>query len=438
MSDKKIVWTNVDEAPALASYSLLPIVRAFTEGTGVSVETADISLASRILAAVPERLMESQRVSDDLARLGALTLSPEANIIKLPNISASIPQLKEAIRELQSQGYDIPDYPEVAANEAESAIQTRYAKVLGSAVNPVLREGNSDRRAPLAVKNFVRKHPHTLSAWSPGSKAEVAFMSAGDFYGNEQSIVMDAGGAFRIELAGNDGTITILKDGLTATPGEILDGTFMSVKALRDFYRHQIEDARANGQLLSVHLKATMMKVSDPILFGHAVRVFFNDVFEKHAAALRDAGVNPNLGLGDLYAKIQSLPEAARAAIEADIKAAYATRPALAMVDSDNGITNLHAPNDIIVDASMPVVVRDAGKMWNAEGKLQDTKALIPDRCYATIYEEIIENCKKFGALDPATMGSVPNVGLMARKAEEYGSHPTTFEIPFDDGPRRR
>ncbi|HEV7484378.1 MAG TPA: NADP-dependent isocitrate dehydrogenase [Thermoanaerobaculia bacterium] len=432
MSDKKIVWTNVDEAPALASYSLLPIVRAFTQGTGIAVETADISLASRILAAFPERLTESQRVPDDLARLGALTQSPEANIIKLPNISASIPQLKEAIRELQSQGYDVPDYPEVAASEPENAIQRRYAKVLGSAVNPVLREGNSDRRAPLAVKNFVRKHPHKLSAWNPGSKAEVASMSDGDFYGNEQSIVMDAGGAFRVELAGEDGPVTILKDGLTATPGEILDGTFMSVKALCDFYRQQIEDARATGQLLSVHLKATMMKVSDPILFGHAVRVFFSDVFEKHAAALRDAGVNPNLGLGDLYAKIQSLPETMRAAIEADIAATYAMRPALAMVDSGNGITNLHAPNNIIVDASMPVVVRDAGKMWNAEGKLQDTKALIPDRCYATIYEEIIDNCRKFGALDPATMGSVPNVGLMAQKAEEYGSHPTTFEIPFN------
>jgi isocitrate dehydrogenase len=432
MSDKKIVWTNVDEAPALASYSLLPIVRAFTAGTGVCVETADISLASRILAAFPDRLMESQRVPDDLARLGALTLSPEANIIKLPNVSASIPQLKEAIRELQSQGFDVPDYPEVAASEAEKAVQARYAKVLGSAVNPVIREGNSDRRAPLAVKNFARKHPHKLSAWSADSKAEVAYMSDGDFYGNEQSIVTHSGGAFRIELAGDDGTITILKDGLTAALGEILDGTFMSVKALRGFYRDQIEDARSNGQLLSIHLKATMMKVSDPILFGHAVRVFFNDVFEKHAAALRDAGVNPNLGLRDLYAKIQSLAEATRAAIEADIDETYAKRPALAMVDSDNGITNLHAPNDIIVDASMPVVVRDAGKMWNAAGKLQDTKALIPDRCYATIYEAIIEDCKKFGALDPATMGSVPNVGLMAQKAEEYGSHPTTFEIPFD------
>ena len=432
MTDKKIIWTNVDEAPALASYSLLPIVRAFTKGTGVDVETGDISLGARILASFPERLAEAQRVPDDLARLGVLTLSPEANIIKLPNISASIPQLKEAIRELQGQGYDVPDYPEVAGSDGEKAIQARYAKVLGSAVNPVLREGNSDRRAPLAVKNFARKNPHKLSAWTTGSKAEVAYMSEGDFYGNEQSIVMDAGGAFRIELAGNDGAITILKDGLTATPGEILDGTFMSVKALRAFYGAQIEDARSNGQLLSVHLKATMMKVSDPILFGHAVRVFFKVVFEKHAAALRDAGVNPNLGLGDLYRKIQSLPEAKRAEIESDIQATYAKRPALAMVDSDNGITNLHAPNDIIVDASMPVVIRDAGKMWNAKGKLQDTKALIPDRCYATMYEEIIENCKKFGALNPATMGSVPNVGLMAQKAEEYGSHPTTFEIPFE------
>ena len=432
MADKKIVWTETDEAPGLATYSLLPIVQAFTKGTGLSVERGDISLAGRILASFPERLRDDQQVPDELARLGELTLSPEANIIKLPNISASIPQLTDAIRELQGQGYDVPDYPEVATTEADKAIQARYSKVLGSAVNPVLREGNSDRRAPLAVKGFARKHPHKLSAWTPGSKAEVAHMSGGDFYGNEQSIVMDAGGTFRIELAGNDGQTTILKDGLTATPGEILDGTFMSVKALRTFYREQIEDARNNGQLLSVHLKATMMKVSDPILFGHAVGVFFEDVFEKHAAVLQAAGVNPNLGLGDLYRKIQSLPEAKRAEIEADLKATYAKRPALAMVDSDKGITNLHAPNDVIVDASMPVVVRDAGKMWNAEGKLQDTKALIPDRCYATIYQEIIENCQEFGALDPATMGSVPNVGLMAQKAEEYGSHPTTFEIPRD------
>jgi isocitrate dehydrogenase len=432
MTDKKIIWTNIDEAPALATVSLLPIVQAFTKGTGVAVETRDISLAGRILANFPENLTEGQKVSDDLAQLGELTHAPEANIIKLPNISASIPQLKEAIRELQDQGYKVPDYPEVLATDAEKAIQARYAKVLGSAVNPVLREGNSDRRAPLAVKNFSRKNPHKLGAWTPDSKAEVAHMSAGDFYGNEQSVVMDNGGDFTIELVGKDGKTTVLKGDLTAAPGEILDGTFMSVKALRKFYEEQIEDARKNGQLLSLHLKATMMKVSDPIMFGHAVYVFFKDVFEKHSAALKKAGVNPNFGLADLYKKIQSLPDAKRAEIEADIKAEFSKRPALAMVDSGKGITNLHVPNDIIVDASMPVVVRDSGKMWNAEGKLQDTKAMIPDRCYSTIYGEFIENCKKFGALDPATMGSVPNVGLMAQKAEEYGSHPTTFEIPFD------
>ncbi|MBI2212961.1 MAG: NADP-dependent isocitrate dehydrogenase [Acidobacteria bacterium] len=432
MTDKKIIWTEIDEAPALATYSLLPIVQAFTKGTGVSVETRNISLAGRILANFPENLTESQRIPDYLTQLGELTLSPDANIVKLPNISASIPQLKEAIAELQEQGFSVPDYPEVAATEEEKAIQARYAKVLGSAVNPVLREGNSDRRAPLAVKNFSKKNPHKLGAWAPDSKAEVATMSGGDFYGNEQSVVMDEGGDFRIELAGRDGKTIVLKDKLTAAKGEILDGTFMSVKALRKFYEEQIADARTNGQLLSLHLKATMMKVSDPILFGHAVYVFYKDVFEKHADVLKEAGVNPNMGLGDLYNKIQSLPAATRAEIEADIKAVYAKRPALAMVDSDKGITNLHVPNDIIVDASMPVVVRESGKMWNAEGKLQDTKAMIPDRCYSTIYAEIIQNCKKSGALNPATMGSVPNVGLMAQKAEEYGSHPTTFEIPSD------
>ena len=436
MTDKKIIWTKIDEAPALATYSLLPIVQAFTKGTGVSVETRDISLAGRIIANFPDFLTEGQRISDDLTQLGELTLNPDANIIKLPNISASIPQLKEAIKELQDQGYGIPDYPEVAATDAEKALQARYARVLGSAVNPVLREGNSDRRAPLAVKNFSKKHPHKLGPWTPDSKSEVAYMSDGDFYGNEQSVVMDDGGDFAIELAGANGATTVLKDKLTAAKGEILDGTFMSVKSLRKFYEEQIEDAKRKGQLLSLHLKATMMKISDPILFGHAVYVFFKDVFDKHAAALREAGVNPNMGLADLHAKIQSLPEAKRAEIEADIKAVYAGRPALAMVDSDNGITNLHVPNDVIVDASMPVVVRESGRMWNAEGKLQDTKAMIPDRCYSTIYEEIIENCKKFGALNPATMGSVPNVGLMAQKAEEYGSHPTTFEIPVDGSVR--
>jgi isocitrate dehydrogenase len=409
MSEKTIIWTKTDEAPALATDSLLPIVQAFTSGTGIRIEARDISLAARILG------------TDDLALLGELSLTPEANIIKLPNISASVPQLKDAIAELQSQGYDVPDYPD-----------PRYEKVLGSAVNPVLREGNSDRRAPLAVKNFAKKNPHKLGAWSADSKAEVAHMDDGDFYGNEQSVITNSGGAFRIELATKDGRTVVLKDGLTAAPSEILDGTFMSVKALRTFYEQQIDDARKNGHLLSLHLKATMMKVSDPILFGHAVSVFFKDVFAKYAATFEQIGVNPNLGLGDLYKKIQSLPDAKRAAIEADIKATYAQRSALAMVDSDNGITNLHAPNDIIVDASMPVVVRESGKMWNAGGKLQDTKALIPDRCYAGVYAEIIANCKQFGAFDPATMGSVPNVGLMAQKAEEYGSHPTTFEIPFD------
>ena len=432
MSDKTIIWTKIDEAPALATYSLLPIVQAFTKGTGVAVETRDISLAGRILANFPEKLTDAQRVPDELAYLGKLSLTPEANIIKLPNISASVPQLKEAIRELQGQGYDVPDYPEVATTDAEKEIQTRYAKVLGSAVNPVLREGNSDRRAPLAVKNFSKKNPHKLGAWSPDSKTEVATMTDGDFYGNEQSVIMESGGAFSIELLGKDGKSMVLKEDLSASPGEILDATFMSVSALRRFYEEQIEDAKKNGLLLSLHLKATMMKVSDPILFGHAVTVFFKDVFEKHAAAFKEAGVNPNLGLGDLYKKIESLPEAKRKEIEADIKATYEKRPALAMVDSDNGITNLHAPNDIIVDASMPVVVRDSGRMWNAEGKLQDTKAVIPDRCYSTMYAEIIENHKQRGNLNPATMGSVPNVGLMAQKAEEYGSHPTTFEIPFD------
>lgn len=432
MATHKIIWTEIDEAPALATYSLLPIIQKFTKGTGVEVETRDISLAGRILANFPEYLTEEQRVPDYLTQLGELSLTPEANIIKLPNISASVPQLKEAIAELQSQGYKVPDYPEVATTDEEKAIQERYAKVLGSAVNPVLREGNSDRRAPLAVKNFSKKNPHKLGAWTADSKAEVAHMTGGDFYGNEKSVIMDEAIGFRIELVGKDGNTTVLKDKLTAEKGEILDGTFMSAKALRKFYEEQIEDAKKNGQLLSLHLKATMMKVSDPIMFGHAVSVFYKDVFEKHAATFKEIGVNPNMGLGDLYIKIQNLPEAKRAEIEADIQAVYAKRPALAMVDSDKGITNLHVPNDIIVDASMPVVVRDSGKMWNAEGKLQDTKALIPDRCYSTMYKEIIQNCQKYGALDPATMGSVPNVGLMAQKAEEYGSHPTTFEIPAD------
>lgn len=432
MATNKIIWTEIDEAPALATYSLLPIIQKFTKGTGVEVETRDISLAGRILATFPDKLRDDQKVADYLAELGDLTQKLEANIIKLPNISASVPQLKEAIKELQSKGYDIPDYPEEPQNDAEKAIKERYSKVLGSAVNPVLREGNSDRRAPISVKNFSKKHPHKLGAWTPDSKAEVSHMNSGDFYGNEKSVVMENGGGFKIELVGKDGKVTVLKDKLVAEKGEILDGTFMSVKALRKFFEEQIEDAKNKGQLLSLHLKATMMKVSDPIMFGHAIYVFFKEVFDKHAATFKDLGVNPNMGLGDLYKKIQSLPEAKRAEIEADIQAVYAKRPALAMVDSDKGITNLHASNDIIVDASMPVVVRESGKMWGPDGKLHDTKAMIPDRCYATMYKEIIKDCQKNGALDPATMGSVPNVGLMAQKAEEYGSHPTTFEIPAD------
>ncbi|CAH2030295.1 NADP-dependent isocitrate dehydrogenase [Trichlorobacter ammonificans] len=432
MTTHKIIWTEIDEAPALATYSLLPIVQAFTKGTGVEVETRDISVSGRIIATFPECLTPEQRIPDYLAQLGELSLTPEANIIKLPNISASVPQLKEAIAELQAKGYKVPDYPENPQTDEEKAIAEKYAKVLGSAVNPVLREGNSDRRAPISVKNFSKKNPHKLSAWAADSKSEVAHMSAGDFYGNEKSVCLEDGGEFKIEFVGADGSLKVLKSGLKASKGEVLDATFMSKKALRAFYAEQIADAKKNGQLLSLHLKATMMKVSDPIMFGHAVEVFYKEVFEKHAATFKQIGVNPNMGLGDLYKKIEALPADKKAEIEADIKAVYASAPALAMVDSDKGITNLHVPNDIIVDASMPVVVRDGGKMWNAEGKLQDTKALIPDRCYATMYKEIVEDCKKNGAFDPATMGSVPNVGLMAQKAEEYGSHPTTFEIPAD------
>ncbi|BBA69964.1 NADP-dependent isocitrate dehydrogenase [Geobacter sulfurreducens] len=432
MATHKIIWTEIDEAPALATYSLLPIVQAFTKGTGVEVETRDISLAGRIIANFPENLTDAQKIPDFLTQLGELTQSPEANIIKLPNISASVPQLKEAIKELRDQGYNVPDYPEDPKNDAEKEIKERYAKVLGSAVNPVLREGNSDRRAPLSVKNFSKKNPHKLSPWSSDSKAHVAHMTGGDFYGNEKSVTVENGGDFKIEFVDKNGKVTAFKEKLTASKGEILDGTFMSKKALCQFYAEQIEDAKNKDLLLSLHLKATMMKVSDPIMFGHAVSVFYKDVFDKHADTFKQLGVNPNMGLGDLYKKIESLPEAKRAEIEADIAAVYGKRPKLAMVDSDKGITNLHVPNDIIVDASMPVVVRDGGKMWGPDGQLHDTKAMIPDRCYATIYREIIEDCQKHGAFNPATMGSVPNVGLMAQKAEEYGSHPTTFEIPAD------
>jgi len=432
MTTKTIIWTEIDEAPALATYSLLPIVQAFTKGTGVAVETRDISLAGRIIATFPEVLTEAQRIPDFLAQLGELSLSAEANIIKLPNISASVPQLAEAIEELQSQGYKLPNYPEEPKTDAEKEIQERYSKVLGSAVNPVLREGNSDRRAPVSVKNFSKKNPHKLGAYAADSKTHVAHMTGGDFYANEKSVTMDNGGEFKIEFTGKDGKTSVLKDKLKAEKGEIVSASFMSKNALCAFYAEQIEDAKNQNLLLSLHLKATMMKVSDPIMFGHAVSVFYKEVFEKHAATLKELGVNPNMGLGDLYKKIEKIPAAKREEIEADIKAIYAKRPALAMVDSDKGITNLHVPNDIIVDASMPVVVRDSGKMWGPDGQLHDTKAMIPDRCYATMYQEIIADCQKHGALNPATMGSVPNVGLMAQKAEEYGSHPTTFEFPQD------
>jgi isocitrate dehydrogenase len=425
-----IIWTEIDEAPALATYSLLPIVRAFTRGTGVSVETRDISLAGRIIAGFPERLAEALRIPDYLAQLGELTLRPEANIIKLPNISASIPQLKEAIKELQGKGYNLPDYPEAPKDDAEKAIQARYGKVLGSAVNPVLREGNSDRRSPLSVTAFSKKHPHKLGPWTSDSTSHVAHMTAGDFYGSENSMTIVVPTEVRYEFAGADGAVTMLRKKMPLQAGEVLDTSVMHVSALRRFFAEQIDDAKAGGLLLSLHLKATMMKVSDPVMFGHAVSVYFADVFEKHAATFAELGVNPNLGLGDLYAKLQRLPEDRRAGIEADIQAVYAKRPPLAMVDSDRGITNLHVPSDIIVDASMPVVVRESGRMWGPDGKLHDTKAMIPDRCYATIYKTIIEDCKRHGALDPATMGSVPNVGLMAQKAEEYGSHDKTFIAP--------
>ncbi len=430
MATHKIIWTEIDEAPALATFSLLPIVQAFTKGTGVVVETSDISLAGRILANFPERLTEAQRIPDNLGQLGALTQSPEANIIKLPNISASIPQLIAAVKELQAQGYDLPDYPEAPQTEAEKELQARFAKVLGSAVNPVLREGNSDRRAPLSVKNYARKHPHKMGAWSPDSKSRVAHMDGGDFYGSETSTTLAQPTTVRIEYLGADGSTKVLKEKLALQAGEVLDSAVMSVAALRAFYAEQIAAAKQEGVLLSLHLKATMMKISDPVMFGHAVSVYYQDVLEKHAAVLKDLGVNVNNGLGDLYAKIQALPESQRAAIEADLQAVYRTRPALAMVDSDKGITNLHVPNDIIVDASMPVVVRDSGKMWGPDGKLQDTLAMIPDRCYATMYKAILEDCRLHGAFDPATIGSVPNVGLMAQKAEEYGSHDKTFFAP--------
>lgn len=430
MTDSKIIYTQTDEAPALATYSLLPIVQAFTKPSGINIETRDISLAGRIIAVFPEYLTEAQRIGDHLAELGQLATTPEANIIKLPNISASIPQLKAAIKELQSQGYKLPDYPETPANDEEKSVKARYDKVKGSAVNPVLREGNSDRRAPLSVKNYARKNPHKMGAWSADSKSHVSHMNSGDFYGSEKSALIKDAGSVKIELIGVDGSSKVLKESTKVLAGEIIDSSVLSKKVLRAYIAEQISDAKAKGVLLSVHLKATMMKVSDPIIFGHFVSVYYAPVFEKHAAVLAPLGVDVNNGIGDLYAKIKSLPAEKQAEIEADIKALYADRPQLAMVNSDKGITNLHVPSDVIVDASMPAMIRDSGKMWNAEGKLQDTKACIPDRCYAGIYQVVIDDCKKHGAFDPKTMGSVPNVGLMAQAAEEYGSHDKTFQIP--------
>ena len=426
----KIIYTKTDEAPMLATYSFLPIINAFSKAAGVTVELRDISLAGRVIAVFPEYLTPEQKQHDALAELGELAKTPEANIIKLPNISASAPQLVATIKELQKQGYKLPDYPETPKDDKEREIKARYDKVKGSAVNPVLREGNSDRRAPLSVKAHTRRHPHKMGPWSSDSKTHVTHMSGGDFRSNEKSVTIPAATTAKIEFVGADGKVTVLKEKIALQAGEVLDATFMSVKALRKFIEEQIEDAKQKGVLFSLHMKATMMKISDPKIFGHAVTVFYKDVFEKHGETLKKLGVDPDNGIGDLYAKIKSLPEDQRKAIEADIQEVYKKRPPMAMVNSDKGITNLHVPSDIIIDASMPPVIRDSGKMWNPEGKLQDVKCVIPDSSYAPVYHEVVEFCKKHGAFDPRTMGSVPNVGLMAQAAEEYGSHDKTFEIP--------
>jgi isocitrate dehydrogenase len=428
-----IIYTKTDEAPALATYSLLPIVQAFSKTAGINVETRDISLAGRILAQFPDLLSVDQQIADHLAELGKMTLQPDANIIKLPNISASVPQLKAAIKELQAKGFPIPNFPENPSNEEEQEIRTRYGKVMGSAVNPVLREGNSDRRAPNAVKDYARKHPHSMGAWSKESKTNVGTMAGlGDFFSNEKSVTVDTATDTKIELVVADGSVTVLKESTPLLAGEILDGTFMSKKALTTFLDAQLAEAKLAGILFSVHLKATMMKVSDPIIFGHAVKVFFKDLIAIHADVLEPLHIDYNNGFGDLVSKIQNLPAAEKAAIEADIAKAYDNGPALAMVNSDRGITNLHVPSDVIVDASMPAMIRTSGQMWNAAGKQQDTLAVIPDSSYAGVYQTVIDFCRANGALDPTTMGSVPNVGLMAKAAEEYGSHNKTFEIPAD------
>jgi isocitrate dehydrogenase len=430
MSKLEIMWTKVDEAPALATFSLLPIVEAFVGAAGVSVKLKDISLAGRILATFPEKLTPAQRIVDELTELGELTLRPEANIMKLPNISASIPQLEGAIKELQAKGYDVPNYPDNPTTDAEKEIKARYGRVFGSVVNPVLREGNSDRRAAGAVKQYARKNPHKMGAWSKDSKSHVAYMPAGDYYGSEISTTVASATNVRIELVGADGKVTVLKAKTPIEAGEIIDAAAMSAKALRKFFAEQIEDAKKQGVLFSLHVKATMMKISDPIVFGHVVSEFFADVVTKHAATLKRLGVNLDNGFGDLLAKIETLPEAEKKAIKDDIAAAYAKRPALAMVNSEKGITGLHVPSDFIIDASIPAMIRDSGRMWGPDGKLHDTKAVVPDRSYARLFQTVIEDCKAHGAFDPKTMGSVPNVGLMAQKAEEYGSHDKTFEVP--------
>ncbi|MGQ0555179.1 MAG: NADP-dependent isocitrate dehydrogenase [Nitrospiraceae bacterium] len=426
----KIIYTKTDEAPMLATYSFLPIINAFSKAAGVAVELRDISLAGRVIAVFPEYLTPAQKQPDALAELGEMAKTPEANIIKLPNISASLPQLQETIKELQGQGYKLPDYPENPKDDKEKDIKTRYDKVKGSAVNPVLREGNSDRRAPLSVKAHTRKHPHKMGAWSPDSKTHVSHMKGGDFRSNEKSLTIPAATTAKIEFVGADGKTTVLKEKVALQAGEVLDATFMSVKALRTFLEEQIEDAKSKGVLFSLHMKATMMKISDPKIFGHGVTVYYKDVFEKHGETFKKLGVDPDNGLGDVYAKIKALPDEQRKAIEADIQAVYQKRPPMAMVNSDKGITNLHVPSDIIIDASMPPVIRDSGKMWGPDGKAADAKCVIPDSSYAPIYHEVVEFCKKNGAFDPKTMGTVPNVGLMAQAAEEYGSHDKTFKAP--------
>ena len=432
MSEQKptIIYTYTDEAPALATYSLLPIIKVFSEACNINVEIRDISLSSRIIANFPDFLSDEQKQSDDLLELGELTQDPMANIIKLPNISASVPQIKAVVKELQKKGYPLPEYPEEPANEQEQEIKARYDKVKGSAVNPVLREGNSDRRAPASVKNYARNNPHPMGAWSVDSKSHVVSMQSGDFFESEQSTTVDAPTIVKIRHLTLDNTETVLREGIALKAGEVIDASCMNRNALCEFLKEVIDDAKPQGVLMSLHLKATMMKVSDPIIFGHAVAVYYRDVFKKHAEKFELLGVDPNNGIGDVYTKIDNLPENERAEIEADIQACYSNRPEMAMVDSDRGITNLHVPSDVIIDASMPAALRSSGQMWGPDGKLHDIQAIIPDRCYAGVYQEVIDFCKANGAFDPASMGSVSNVGLMAQKAEEYGSHDKTFEVP--------